>query len=87
MRRALPAVTFAAVGYIAAEAWAYGREPQWLWTTLFAPAMPGWYIVWGTGLGSGAHGAVLANQFLPFALTFVVWWIVLGWWLDAFDKR
>jgi hypothetical protein len=42
--------------------------------------MPGWYIVWGTGLGSGAHGAVLANQFLPFALTFVVWWIVLGWW-------
>jgi hypothetical protein len=52
-----------------------------------APAMPGWHIVWGTGLGSGAHGAVLANQFLPFAFTFLVWWLVLGWWWDAFDNR
>ena len=51
------------------------------------PRHAGVYIVWGLGLGSGAHGAVLGNQFLPFGLTFVLWWLVLGWWLDALDNR
>ena len=72
----LVASLIAAVAYVANAQLALEHGPGWLWTLLFAPAIPAKIMNFMLGLGTGAHGMPLPFDYIP--VTFLMWWIAIG---------